>query len=113
MAAPTVVALLGTSSKVKLTIGPSFGSLNGVARKCLANRLLARAFMSGHVVRMFHAAFVNRTKIIHVGGCFPQCVINLPLNHLPIVSRKRSSSLCITGIMSVNRLGGFDEKGCE
>jgi hypothetical protein len=55
---------------VKLTIGPLFGNLNGAMRKCLANRLLARALISGHVVRMFHAAFANQIKIIRVGGYF-------------------------------------------
>jgi hypothetical protein len=98
---------------VKLTIGPLFGNLNGAMRRCLANRLLARALISGHVVRMFHAAFANQNKIIDVGGYFPPRAINLPLNHLPIISRKRHSSLCITGVVSVYRLVGFDENNCE
>src|SRR5258708_30014045 len=43
MGAPMVAALLGASSKVKLTIGLVFGSRNGMAQRCLANRLLTRA----------------------------------------------------------------------
>jgi hypothetical protein len=89
---------------VKLTIGPWFSSLNGAVRKCLANRLLARAFIADHVVRMFHAAFANQTIIIHVGDRFPRVNDRLLLKHLPIASRKRRSSLCITSdIISVYR----------
>ena len=57
-----------------------------------------------HVACCFRKSDQNHPR----GGCFPPRVIGLPLDHLPIASRKRHSSLCITVIVPVYRLGGFD-----
>jgi hypothetical protein len=47
MDTPSVAALSGKSSKVKLTIGRSFRSLNGVVPKYRDRRLLTRACSAG------------------------------------------------------------------
>jgi hypothetical protein len=54
---PTAAALFGASSNVKLTIGPWFRNRNGDAQKCMAKRLLTRAFSADQSGRMIFTRF--------------------------------------------------------
>jgi hypothetical protein len=57
MGTPTAAALFGVSSNVKLTIGPRFRNRNGDMQKCLAMRLLTRAFNADQSGRMTFTGF--------------------------------------------------------
>src|SRR5260221_11966816 len=63
MGAPTVAALWGTSSNVKLTLGLVPGSRSGAMRKCLASRLLTRALNADQSGDIVHSAFLPEIKV--------------------------------------------------
>src|SRR6202012_75235 len=106
IAAPTVAALIGASSKVKLTIGPVLRSRNGAGRRSRAKRLLTRALNADHAGCMISVLSPTHTMVAAPGGRSRSGADNsADTNHLPVISRNRRSLLVLPEVEVMRHRG--------